>query len=270
MIDPEALRSFGKDVEFGRTAVDYATHRAGFPPVFFQILEQQGYALPGQTGLDLGTGTGAVARGLAGMGLRMEGLDPSPDLLAQAEALDREAGVEVRYHTGVAEDTKLAANAYDLITAGQCWHWFDRPVVATEATRLLRLGGRLIIAHFDWLPLPGNVVEATEALILQHNPGWAGAGGTGIYPAWLGDLAQAGFGTLETLSVDVAQPYSPEAWRGRIRASAGIAATLNAEDTDRFDAELGELLRRDFPQEVLSIPHRVWLATGVLSGESDA
>ena len=41
---------------------------------------------------------------------------------------------------------------------------------ALEARRLLAPSGRLVIAHFDWLPLPGNVVEATEALIKAHNP----------------------------------------------------------------------------------------------------
>lgn len=44
-------------------------------------------------------------------------------------------------------------------------------------------------------------------------------GGTGQYPAWLADVAQAGFESLETFSYDVWQEYSHVAWRGRIRAS---------------------------------------------------
>ncbi|QFT79841.1 Demethylrebeccamycin-D-glucose O-methyltransferase [Roseovarius sp. THAF27] len=263
-LDTDALRAFGEGVDFGRTASDYATHRAGFPPAFFELLTQRGWTGPGQTAVDLGCGTGTVARGLAGLGLDVTGIDPAQPLLDEARKLDRAAGVEITYKTGTAEATGLAAASADLVTAGQCWHWFDRPAAAAEVARLLRPGGRAVIAHFDWLPLPGNVVAATEALILRHNPGWAGAGGTGIYPAWLTDLAQAGLTALETASVDVSQPYTHVAWRGRIRASAGVAASLDAERTSVFDAELAALLRREFPDEPMSIPHRIWLATGVL------
>lgn len=71
-------------------------------------------------------------------------------------------------------------------------------------------------------------MEATERLILEFNPAWTMSGGTGLYPPWLLDLARGGFDALETFSFDVVQPYSPEAWRGRIRASAGVKASLDA------------------------------------------
>ena len=124
-------------------------------------------------------------------------------------------------------------------------------------------GGRVIIAHFDWLPLPGNVVEATEKLIFAFNPKWTMGGGTGIYPQWLRDLGVGGFEDLETFSFDVAQPYSHEAWRGRIRASAGVKASLNVEIIKDFDSALAEILKAHFPQDPLYIPHRVWAASGV-------
>ncbi|WP_103764828.1 class I SAM-dependent methyltransferase [Roseovarius confluentis] len=265
-LDTGALRAFGRDVDFGRTATDYATHRAGFPLAFFDLLAERGWASPGQTAIDLGCGTGTVARGLAACGLQVTGIDPAQPLLDEAARLDTAADVEITYKMGKAEATGLAAASADLVTAGQCWHWFDRPAAAAEVVRLLRPGGRVVIAHFDWLPLPGNVVAATEALILHYTPGWAGAGGTGLYPAWLTDLASAGFTALETASFDVLQPYTHTAWRGRIRASAGVAASLDAEATARFDADLAALLARDFPDGTLQVPHRVWLVTGTLGG----
>ncbi len=39
--------------------------------------------------LDLGTGTGTIARGLAKRGCVVTGLDPSDAMLEQAKALDR-------------------------------------------------------------------------------------------------------------------------------------------------------------------------------------
>jgi SAM-dependent methyltransferase len=93
---------------------------------------------------------------------------------------------------------------------GQCWHWFDRPKAAREVRGLLVPNGWLVIAHFDWIPLPGNVVEATEQLIEQHNPEWTMSGGRGLYSRWLSDVAIAGFYDIETFSFDIFVPYSHE------------------------------------------------------------
>jgi SAM-dependent methyltransferase len=250
-------------VDFGRTASDYARHRAGFPDGLFDRLARGGMVAAGQRLLDLGTGTGSLARGFARRGLQVVGLDPSPPMLDEARRLDDAAGVAVQYVKARAESTGLADASFDVVSAGQCWHWFERARAAQEVRRLLRPGGPVVIAHFDWLPLPGNVVEATERLIRQHNPGWRGHGGTGLHPACLGDLALAGFTGLETFSFDQAVSYSHEAWRGRIRASAGVAASLDADTVARFEAEHETLLARDFPDDPLRVPHRCWAVIGV-------
>jgi SAM-dependent methyltransferase len=245
-------------IDFGKTAADYAKHRAGFPHRFFERLQVTGIAAAGMHALDLGTGTGTVARGLASLGCDVTGLDPSEALTAQAVELDRAAGVTVRYVTATAEDTGFEGESFDLVTAGQCWHWFDRPKAAAEVRRVLKPGGRLVIAHFDWIPLPGNVVHATEQLILKHNPNWALSGGNGVNGRWLADVATAGFGDIETASFDIDVPYSHEDWRGRIRASAGVAASLEPEAVTRFDEEHAAMLAQDFPQEPLLTLHRTW------------
>ncbi len=261
--DIPSTRAFGEAVDFGRTASEYRRYRAGFPARFFDALETRGWIAEGQRALDVGTGTGTIARGLAERGLAVVAIDPATELLEQAAELDREAGVAVDYREGRAEAVDASDGTFELVTAGQCWHWFDRPRVAAEAIRILGPGGRIIIAHFDWLPLPGNVVEATERLILAANPAWTLSGGTGLYPQWLADLATGGFDDIETFSFDIAQPYSHEAWRGRIRASAGVQASLDEAAIARFDQAMAEILAARFPADPLLIPHRVWAASGV-------
>ena len=244
--------------DFGLTAGDYARHRAGFPASFFDGVAEFGVGRRGQSLVDLGTGTGTLARGFARRGCRVIGLDPSESMLEQARALDAAEGLKVDYRLGRAEDTGLSAASAEVVTAGQCWHWFDRPRAATEVARILRDDGTLVIAHFDWIPLAGNVVQATETLIEEHSPEWKLGGGSGLHPEWLRDLAEAGFRHLESLSHDVAVPYTPESWRGRVRASAGVGASLGDAQVAAFDGALAHLLSTRFPGEVLQVPHRVF------------
>lgn len=245
-------------VDFGRTARDYAAYRVGFPDELFGRLSALGACSAGQKVLDLGTGTGALARGFAQRGLHATGLDPADALLAEARRLDADAGVQVDYRVGRAESTGLQTGAFDVVSAGQCWHWFDAPRAATEIRRLLRPGGALVVCSLDYLVLPGNVCAATEELILARNPGWRWAGGCGIHPRWVHDADLAGFERLESFSFDLVIPFTHEAWRGRIRACNGVGASLPDRAVADFDAALADLLADAFRSEPLEVLHRVW------------
>jgi SAM-dependent methyltransferase len=259
----ESVRQLGTRIDFGKTASDYGRFRAGFPDAFFERIAAMGAARAGMRALDLGTGTGTIARGLAQRGLVVMGLDKSDAMTREARRLDAEAKVSVEYVTAAAEATGLPDASFDLVTAGQCWHWFDRPRTAAEVRRLLASGGRLVIAHFDWIPIPGNVVEATENLIRAHNSEWNVWGGTGMYPPWMRDMADAGFRGLESFTFDVDAVYSHEAWRGRIRASAGVGASnMSPEHVAQFDEELKRLLAEKWPDDPMKVHHRVFAAIG--------
>ena len=255
--------------DFGRTADDYARHRAGFPAQLLDRLAGVGLARAGARVVDLGTGTGSLARLFAQRGCTVTGVDVASALLEQARRLDREAGVQVAYVEAPAERTGLPGDAFDVVCAGQCWHWFERPLAAREAARLLVAGGSIVIAHFDWLPLPGNVVAATEEIILRHSPAWPFAARAGLYPQWLTDLGVAGFRDIETFSFDVPARYSHEAWVGRVRASAPVAGSLEPDAVAACSRELEQMLRERFAADPLSVPHRVWALTARAPAEAD-
>jgi hypothetical protein len=92
----------------------------------------------------------------------------------------------------------------------------------------------------------------------KHNRNWSFGGGNGFDFGSLSHLQAAGFSSVETFSYDLDIPYTAEGWRGRIRASAGIGASLAPAEVEAFDAELAQLLEGSFPGALLKIPHRVF------------
>ena len=249
--------------DFGKTAADYSSHRAGFPASLFDRLKAWQIGTGNQTIVDLGTGTGSLARGFARNNNRVIGIDPAPAMLAQACRIDAAEGLQIEYLCASAERSSLPANYADVVSAGQCWHWFDRARATEEVSRILVPGGTVVIAHYDWIPLQGNLVRETEKLIEAHNPAWRGGNFSGLYPQWLRDLGEAGYQRIETFSYDEAAVYTAESWRDRVRASAGIAASLEAAAVSQFDADLKQLLASSFADEGLHVPHRVFAVRAV-------
>jgi SAM-dependent methyltransferase len=248
--------------DFDKTAEDYARHRAGYPDWLFERLMRRGLVRPGMRALDLATGTGHLARGLAQRGLTVTGLDIAPAMIDAAKALDAAQGLAIEYVVGKAEDTGLLPTQYDLVTAACCWHWFDRPKASAEVLRLLKPGGWLVICSQNWYPLGDNVVARTEAIVQRHNPNWPYGGLDGMTHFAVHDLRAAGFQSIESFSVDFEIPYTHEGWRGRMRASAGVSGSLAPGQVKGFDEELAGMLAHDFPQQPLQVTHCLYAASG--------
>lgn len=245
------------DVDFGAIATDYGRYRPAMPEAFFDRLQAFDIGLPGQRIVDLGTGTGAMARTLAQRGAHVSGIDRSGELLSIAQQLDIQAGVSVQYRNANAEATGLPANSFDVVTVASAWHWLKQPKATQEVKRLLIAGGSVVICYFDRVALPGNVVAVTEALIGRFHDDYRGSS-DGIYPQALADLVQAGFVELESFSFDKNLPYTHVGWRGRIRASSGVGASLTPARVAEFDQALSAMLATKYAKEPMSVPHRVF------------
>lgn len=263
--DERPIDHAGRPIDFGRTVDDYERHRPGFPDQFFDLLVERGWVQGGRRVLDLGTGTGSVALGLAEIGLEVTGLDISKELLDGARRATKRRDLDVRFVQGTAESTGQPDDSFDVVTAGQCWWWFDSDRAAREAKRVLRPGGRLLICDFSYLPLEGNVSERTEQLILAHNPGWTKAGGTRIHPEQVTALDRGGYQLVESFSYLVDVRFTQEAWRGRMRTCNGVGSALSDPEVEHFDKQLDQLLISEFPGELV-IPHRIFATSGTTPG----
>ena len=100
--------------------------------------------------VDLGTGTGRI---LELMGAKAEagiGIDLSPEMLGFARTHLEQAGIDhCSVRQGDLYDLPLQDETADLVTLHQVLHYLDDPAAAVaEAARVLKPGGRLLIADF--------------------------------------------------------------------------------------------------------------------------
>jgi SAM-dependent methyltransferase len=178
-------------------------------------------------------------------------------MLAFGRSLASEADLALDWRLASAEETGLGAGEFDVVTACQCWHWFDGPAAANEARRVLSPDGRVVVCGFDWLPLPQSVAGLTEELIEAYNPAWDLGGVRDPAPSVETDLASVGMRVSERFVWDLEIVYRSESWYRRIEASAGILS-LTSKEAGAFGRELIEVLTESFGSGDLKVPHRVW------------
>jgi SAM-dependent methyltransferase len=247
------------NVDFGRHSEDYALYRPGFPASFYQRINAI-VPIGKSRSLDLAAGPGTIALELGALGGSVVGVDTSAAQIAAANRLSKERNLEDKVHFMVAsaENTGLDTNSFDLVTAGQCWHWFDSRAAMGEAKRVLRPGGMLAIAYYSYLAEHSAVARDTEDLILEFNPSWTMAGWTGMFPELVDGVIRGGFKLVEQFCYDHDEEFSHARWRGRMRTCNGVGSGgLSPSEVLRFDEALNALLSRKYTDPMV-VEHRVW------------
>src|SRR3954468_20220782 len=103
--------------------------------------------------LDVGCGTGIVARQFQAAGCHVLGVEPDERMADFA----RHTGVEVEI--AKFEDWEAKGRTFAGGRAGMTWHWVDPVVGAARAAQVLRPGGRLAVFWYVMQP-PPRLAEA--------------------------------------------------------------------------------------------------------------
>ena len=246
----------GRDIDWGKTSEDYAKYRPGPPMSLYKMLQAHGVGVAGQRVLDQGTGTGVFGRQLAKQGCQVVGTDISENQIKFAQELAKKDQLKnIEFLVSPAEVNPFEDHSFDVVSASQCFVYFDKGKWTPEVKRLLRLKGKIVIAFFQWLPLEDAISGATEKLVLKHNPDWSAhslKGHVNQFEDWFtNDFRQTAL-----LIYDEDLTFTRDIWRGRIRALRGIGASLSPEQVQAFDLEHDEMLKSSFGDEFV-IPHRI-------------
>ena len=237
----------GKPFDWGRTSKEYARFRDIYPEEFYKKIVDRGLCVSGQNILDLGTGTGVLARNMYKYGARWTGTDISPEQIEQAKLLADAGDMKIDFIAVPTEEIDFPEESFDVITACQCFWYFDHERVMPKLAELLKSKGKLLILYMAWLPFEDKIAGASEELVLRFNPKWSGAGEK-RHPIWIPDVAFDYFELEDHEEYDLMVPFTRDTWHGRMRACRGVGASLSEEDLAKWDIEHRELMDRIAPE----------------------
>ena len=236
----------GKAFDWGRTSADYASYRDIYPQEFYDKIIRRGLCVSGQNVLDIGTGTGVLPRNLYCYGARWTGTDLSENQINQAKLLSWD--MEIDYYPLAAEQLDFPSRSFDVVTACQCFWYFDHKRLAPNLARMLKPGGRFLILCMEWLPFEDQIAGASEALVLKYSPNWSGAGET-VHPIDVPDCYADCFMLVYHEEYPLKVHFTRESWHGRMKACRGIGASLSQEEIKAWEKEHLRLLNEIAPEE---------------------
>jgi SAM-dependent methyltransferase len=188
--------------------------------------------------LDLGAGTGKLTRVLVALGHDVIAVEPSPEMIAQL----RRALPGVEALEGAAERIPVPDGRFDVVTAGQAFHWFDPVRALPEIARVLRPGGTLGLVWNLWDD-ESPLVARLNAVLPPYVPS--------DEPLALGER----FGALEETSFDWIRPYGRDELVGSVGTQSSVATLEPADRADRLEA-VGRLWDEEAVDGVLALPFR--------------
>ena len=242
----------GKAFDFGKTSKQYVQYRDIYPESMYEKLIQFGIGRAGQSILDLGSGTAILPMHLYHTGADFISTDISEKQVAAGKAMAEARGMNIQFKICSAENTGFSDRSFDVVTAVQCFQYFDPEKAAEEIRRILKPNGLFCKIFMDWLPKQDEKIAEMEQLVLKYNPEWSGNGFEKFryhYPEW----AEERF-DIETIhSYNAVLTFEKEAWLERVKTCRGIGASLPKQEIQAFEEEY----RTRLTEEILQLKHQI-------------
>jgi SAM-dependent methyltransferase len=238
---------------FGLDAERYDRTRPRYPAALISRLAAGGHEV-----LDVGIGTGIVARQLRDAGCHVLGVEPDPRM---AEVARRHgfAVEESRF-----EEWEPGGRTFDTVVAGQTWHWVDPAAGSANAARALRPGGRLALFWNAFQPPPDLAAAVGEvyrraAPSLPFNPMAVADPYATVAEKTIAGIGPE-FGTPEVWRYAWEHEYTREEWLDQVPTAGGHALLPPAELAALLEG-LGEVTGERF-----TMPYTTIAVTAVAAG----
>jgi len=219
---------------FTKRVEDYVRYRPDYPAgLVSRLLEETGLGA-GAVVADVGSGTGIFTRLLLQQDLRVYAIEPNAPMREAAQALlgDNRQFISV---AAPAEDTGLANDSVDLVTAAQAFHWFHNDTAKAELRRILKPAGRLALV-WNRRKLSQPFQQAYDGILREFAPEYGK-----VNHMNLDDSEIAGFfapDEMQVLHFDHSQRFDFSGLLGRLKSSSYCPV----EDSQHYIPLVTELL----------------------------
>lgn len=258
---PEQLRLEYAEPFKDASVVEAYHYRPPYPAEVFAILVE---LLRGTVRrvLDVGCGTGEIARNLVGNVGQVDAVDFSGFMIEQGKRLPNGDHPALRWLHGQIEEVALEP-LYGLVTAGASLHWMDWEIVLPRFHEILVEGGFVAIVEHKIEPDPWSILSE----IISHyktNPDYQ------PYDL-IEELEEHGLFTQvgEKVTAPVNFVQSLDDYIESYHSRSGFSRKrMGAERAEAFDREASRILRLSYPDGMISfqvIGHVIWgLPHGIL------
>lgn len=246
----------GKAFDWGKTSSDYAKYRDIYPQDFYNKIVSRKLCIKGQNVLDIGTGTGVIPRNMYRYGAKWIGTDISEKQIEQAKILSKDMDIE--YYAYSAEDLAFSDNTFDVITACQCFWYFDHDMIMPKLHRLLKENGRILVLYMAWLPFEDKIAGESEKLVLKYSPNWSGAGET-MHPIHIPECYNDKFELVYHEEYKLNVRFTRDSWNGRMKACRGVGASLTKDEIASWERE-HKILLDNIASEEFDVLHYAAIA----------
>jgi predicted TPR repeat methyltransferase len=139
--------------QFGDASIVAAYHhRPPYPAQVFTLLRELVVGTP-RVVVDLGCGTGDVARPLSALVDSVDAIDCAPRMIERGQSLPGGDRLNLRWILGWVEETTFPRSSYGLVTAAESLHWMDWDLLFPRLRTLIAPGGYLAIVSRPELPM---------------------------------------------------------------------------------------------------------------------
>jgi ubiquinone/menaquinone biosynthesis C-methylase UbiE len=147
---------------------DYIKYRPHYSPEVVQALRSKCGLSPEHIVIDVGCGTGLLAKIFLENGNRVIGVEPNANMRAAGEQY-LSPFEKFSMVSGSAENTSLPNHHADFVIAGQSFHWFQPDATRREFARILKPGGWTALIWHDRDMESTPFLRAYEAFLIQYS-----------------------------------------------------------------------------------------------------
>lgn len=206
-------------IRFSDRVENYVKYRPTYPPEVITFLAEHIGLTPASVITDIGSGTGIFTELLLKNGNRVYAVEPNAPMREAAEQL-LDKYPNFKSIDATSEQTTLASNSIDIVTAAQAFHWFKPKEAREEFLRILKPGGWVVLLWNDRKIDSTPFLREYESLLMEYGTDYKE-----VSHAWADESAMAElYGTPDyaRASFENRQVLDLEGMLGRLLSSSYV------------------------------------------------